>query len=211
MMSPLFPPLLATLARSGWEERLKWLRVTGLDALVLFEDPGVPGLRPLGRIERYGVETRLYGVTGTAPEVWWPQRIVPAPTPTEALRAVAATPDPLAAVAAPPMAHTPGGTVRLLSAAPDRIEMEVESGGGIAVVRRAFQPLLQARTDLGPLPTVPVDLALLGVVVPPGKHRVVLEVSAWPEVLAGAIALAAFLVVLGVLGRDRMRRTNIRR
>lgn len=170
MMSPLYPPLLVTLARSGWEERLKWLRVVGLDAIVLFEDPGIPGLRELDRVERSGVETRLYAVTGAAP-----------------------------------VAQIPGGTVRLLSMAPDRIEMEVDSGGGTAVVRRAFQPLLKARTDAGPLPTRPVDQVLLGVVVPPGKHRVTIEVSARPEILAGIAGLAALAASLVVLWRDRMR------
>jgi hypothetical protein len=93
--------------------------------------------------------------------------------------------------------------VRLLSAAPDRIEIEVESGGGVAVVRRAFQPLLVARTAGGRLPTIPADLVLLGVVVPPGKHRVVIEASAWPEILAGAVALAGFAAALAVIVAPR--------
>jgi len=203
MMSPLFAPMLATLARSGWPERTAWMRVVGLDALVLFAEPGTPGLRLLDATERYGVKTRLYGVTDPAPAVWWPQRIVPAPAPADALRAVTAGSDPIAAVAAPPVPHTPGGRVRLLSAAPDRIEIEVESGGGVAVVRRAFQPLLVARTAGRRLPTVPVDLVLLGVVVPPGRHRVVISASAWPEILAGAIALAGFAAALAVIVAPR--------
>ena len=93
--------------------------------------------------------------------------------------------------------------MRLLSAAPDRIEIEVESGGGVAVVRRAYQPLLLARTAGRRLPTVPVDLVLLGVVVPPGKHRVVIAASAWPEILAGAIALAGFAAALVIVVAPR--------
>jgi len=196
MMSPLFAPMLLTLARSGWQERMPWIRVVGLDALVLFEDPGVPDLRLLDTVERAGVETRLYAVTDPAPEVWWPRRIVPAPTSADALRIVTSSADPVAAVAAPPVPHTPGGRVRLLSAAADRIELEVESSGGVAVVRRAFQPLLVARAEGVRLRTMPVDLVLLGVVVPPGRHRVTIEVSAWPEILAGAIALAGFVAVV---------------
>ncbi len=206
MMSPLFSPMLATLARSGWPERTVWLRVAGLDALVLFADPGVPGLRLLDTTRRHGVETRLYAVTDPAPVVWWPRRIVPAPAPADALRAVTASSDPIAAVAAPPVPHTPGGRVRLLSAAPDRIEIEVESAGGVMVVRRAFQPLLVARTDGRRLSTIPVDLVLLGVVVPPGKHRVVIAASAWPEALAGAVALAGFAAALAVTSSSLSRR-----
>ncbi len=70
MMSPLFAPMLLTLARSGWQERMPWIRVVGLDALVLFEDPGVPGLRKVDEVERAGVQTRLYTVTDPAPEAW---------------------------------------------------------------------------------------------------------------------------------------------
>ncbi len=165
MMSPLFPPLLSTLARSGWPERMPWLRVLGLDALVLFEDPQVPGLRLLDAAERAGVTTRLHAVADPAPEVW-----------------------------------SPDGKVKLLSMEPDRIEIEVESGGGVAVVRRAYQQLLVARTtDGGRLPSVPADRVLLGVQVPPGKHRVTVEVSAWPEILAGAVALLGFAGALAIL------------
>jgi hypothetical protein len=203
MMSPLFAPMLATLSSSGWPERARWLRVVGMDGLVVFDEPGVPELRRLDATERSGVKTWLYTPAAPAPEVWWPQGIVAAPTPMDAVRAVTANPDPIAAVAAPPIAHLPGGRVRLLSAAADRIEIEVESAGGIAVVRRAFQPLLVARSKDRHLPTVPVNLVLLGVVVPPGRHRVTIEASAWPEILAGAVALAAFAVVLGTLWRTR--------
>ncbi|HUR02365.1 MAG TPA: hypothetical protein VM347_07495, partial [Nonomuraea sp.] len=71
---------------------------------------------------------------------------------------------------------------------PDRIELEVESDGGLAVVQRAYQPLFEAQSEGRKLRTVPVDLNLLGVEVPPGRHRVVLSVSSWPEGLAAAVA-----------------------
>ncbi|HBL29951.1 MAG TPA: hypothetical protein DD490_24190, partial [Acidobacteria bacterium] len=58
MMSPRFRPLLARLTRAPWEERARWLRVLGVQGLVLFRDPGVAALRPLDRVERYGVVTR---------------------------------------------------------------------------------------------------------------------------------------------------------
>jgi hypothetical protein len=205
MHSPLFPPMLSGLALLGWEERVRWMRSVGLQAAVLFEDPGAPGLRLLDRVERSGVDTRLYAVADPAPPVWWPRSLVPAATPGEALRAVTGTPDPLASVAvtipggtAPFPFHDPAGRVRLVSAAPDRIEIEVQGGGGVAVVRRAFQPLFTARAEGRRLATLPVNLNLLGVAVPAGRHRVVLAVSAGPEALAGGISLAV-LAALGVL------------
>lgn len=164
VMSPLYPPLLLTLARPGWPERMPWLRALGLDALVLFEDPQVPGLRLLDTAERFGVTTRLYAVADPAPEVRYP-----------------------------------GGKAKLLSMEPDRIEMEVEGNGGVVVLRRAYQQLLVARTEGRRLPTRPVDGVLLGVEIPPGKHRVTIEVSAWPEILAGAVTLIGFVGALAAL------------
>jgi hypothetical protein len=93
--------------------------------------------------------------------------------------------------------------VRLLSSAPDRIEIEIAGGGGVAVVRRAWQPLFVAREGDRRLATLPVNLNLLGVQVPAGHHRVVLEVSAWPEITAGCLALAALATALAVLGARR--------
>jgi hypothetical protein len=218
MHSPLFPPMLGGLALLGWEERVRWMRSVGLQAAVLFEDPGVPGLRLLDRTERSGVDTRLYAVAVPAPPVWWPRFLVSAATPGEALRVVTGTPDPLASVTvttggtSPLPFHDPAGRVRLISAAPDRIEIEVQGGGGVAVVRRAFQPLFTARAEGRWLATLPVNLNLLGVAVPAGRHRVVLAVSAGPEILAGGVALAALAAALaGITARGAASGSPARR
>lgn len=205
LISPLYQPMLITLSKASWSERIPWLRSVGLDALVIFSDPGVPGLRLLDQVERSGVETRLYQVENPAPRVWWPERLVPAPTSLIAAEVVSASADPVAAVAAPPQTpHRPGGRVRLLTWEPDRVEVDVESPGGVAVIRRSYHPLFEARAENGErLRMVPVNLNLVGVLVPPGKHRVTVEVSARPEITAGVIALAALAAVLAVLFRRR--------
>jgi hypothetical protein len=46
-----------------------------------------------------------------------------------------------------------------------------------------------------------VNLTQLGVEVPPGAHRVKVEVSAWPETAAGGMAILAFLGALIVARR----------
>ncbi|HWN41919.1 MAG TPA: hypothetical protein VNW71_06830, partial [Thermoanaerobaculia bacterium] len=117
-----------------------------------------------------------------------------AQSPPAALWAVSNMPDPIASVVvSEPVEHRPGGRVRLLSDEPDRIELEVEGPGGLAIVRRAWQPLFEARTDGRTdgkkLRTVLVDLNLMGIEVPAGKHRIVLEVPAWPEIAAGVVAV----------------------
>jgi len=79
---------------------------------------------------------------------------------------------------------------------PDRLEVDVWGDGGLLVLRRAFQPLFKASAGGRPLPILPVNLSLLGVEVPPGNHRVWIEVGAGPEILAGGIAILAFLTAL---------------
>ena len=198
LQSPLFTLMLYNLPRLNGMQRVNWLRALGLDALVLFEDAEVPGLRLLDRAERYGVESRLYRIENPAPEAWWPERVRVAGSPPTALWVVSNTDNPLTDVVVNEgVAHKSRGRVRLLVNEPDRIEMEVESDGGLAVVRRAYQPLFEARSEGKKLRTVPVDLNLLGVEVPPGRHRVVLSVSAWPEWLAAAMALITLAAAVG--------------
>lgn len=204
-----FKPMLDALPALDWEQRARWFRSVGLQAIVTFEDPGVPGLRLLDRAERWGVETRLYAVTDPAPAAWWPRRLLPAATPEEARRIVTLNPDPVSEVTAETtkldLPHDPAGSVRLLSSVPDRIEIETEGGGGVAVVRRAWQPLFVAHEGNRRMATLPVNLNLLGVQVPAGHHRVVLEVSAWPEITAGCAALAALAAALAILVRATRR------
>lgn len=206
LQSPLFTLMLYNMPRLNGMQRLNWLRALGLDALVLFEDADIPGLRLLDRAERYGVQSRLYRIENPAPEAWWPERVRVAGSPPTALWVVSNTVNPLTDVVVNEgVAHKSRGQVRLLVNEPDRIEMEVEGDGGLAVVRRAYQPLFVARSEGKKLRTVPVDLNLLGVEVPPGRHRVVLSVSSWPEWLAAAVALAtlacAVRLAFGLPGR----------
>jgi hypothetical protein len=48
-----------------------------------------------------------------------------------------------------------------------------------------------------------VNLTLLGVQVPPGRHRVKIEVSAGPEKAAGIVALVALLGTVGLAWKGR--------
>lgn len=206
LQSPLFSLMLFNLPRLQGPQRVNWLRVLGTDAVVLFEEVDLPGLRLLDRANRFGIQSRLYQVEGRAADAWWPDAVRVSASPPAALWAVSNLPDPLATVVVPELvAHRPGGQVRLLRNEPDRIELEVEGPGGLAIVRRAYQPLFRARAEGRRLRTVPVNLALLGVEVPPGKHRVEMDVSAWPEWVAGAVALAVLVGALSAAGLGRAR------
>jgi len=192
--------LLAPLPHRGWPERALWMRLTGVDAAVLFEEPGVPDLALVDRAERYGVESRLYAVRDPAPLAWSPRRLLVAANPAAAREAVVAAGmagDPLETAIVP--RSVPQGAGRVLavtSREPDRIEFDVEGAGGIVAVRRAFLPLYRAEAEGKALVTMPLDLALLGVAVPPGRHHVVLTISACREEIAMVIALLALLGML---------------
>ena len=200
LQSPMFTLMLYNLPRLQAAQRVNWLRVLGLDAIVLFEDVDMPGLRLMDRATRLGVESRLYRVESPAPKAWWPDEVREAKSPPAALWAVSNMRDPIASVVvSEAVEHKPGGRVRLLRDEPDRIELEVDGPGGLAIVRRAWQPLFEARAEGRKLRTVLVDLNLLGIEVPPGKHRVVAEVPAWPEWVAGGVALLTLVGAVAML------------
>jgi hypothetical protein len=193
--------LQKALQLAGWPERVNWLRVLGIER-VAFGAPAepVPGLRLVATIAHGEDRYYHYAVDDPAPEVRWPRHLIPVHDLDLAMLAVGKSPDPLATAALPAalgeLDHDPAGRVRLIASEPDRLLFEVEGGGGVAVVRRAFHPLLHARIEGGALDgrTLPLfyaDVFLTGVQVPPGHHRVVLEAAgAGPEIAAGLLALA---------------------
>jgi len=206
MSSPFYALLILNLARMDWPERVRWMRAVGLDAAVLFEDPGVAGLVPLDRAERAGVPVGLFAVEGGAPEVWWPERVIDAAHPVDALLRVARLDDPVATVAASrPVEHHPGGSARLIAATPDALTVAVDSPGGVLAVRRSYQHLWRARAGGRELPVFPLNLTLTGVEVPAGEHTVELAVSSRPEALAAAGGGAAALLCLAMAWRGRRR------
>jgi hypothetical protein len=185
------------LATAGWSERGRWLRVLGVDAAALVGAPALPDLEPLDELVRHGIRYRLVRVRDPAPAAWWPPAVAVVPGAAPATVGVAA--DPVARVVVErPVAHRPGGAVRLLAAGPDRVELDVRSPGGLLVVRRAYHPLWAARSGGARLEILPVNLTLLGVVVPAGEHRVVLAVGEGPETAAMAIALVATTAILAL-------------
>ena len=196
--SPLHSLLLFNLPKFSPAQRLRWLRVLGVDRLILLDGAAPPGLEALGRSQRLGTESWLFGVETPAPPVDWPARVEVAATPVEVLRRVSfGEDDPLLTAVVPePVEHRAGGTVTLIEERPARLVFESRSEGGLVVVRRAYQPLYRARAGEVKLRTLPVNLVLLGVVVPPGERRVVLDVGAGPEIAAAAVALATALVAL---------------
>ena len=204
LSSPLYTLLVVNLPRLGWPERMRWMRAVGVDAAVLLDDLELPGLTRLDQVDRAGVPTYLFKVEDTAPAAWWPERVEPAVNPAAAIARVASLDDPVTTViVSRPVEHRPGGTVRLLAAGPDHLELAVSGPGGVVAIRRSYQQLWTARAGDRELPIIPLNLTLMGVEVPPGDHRVRLDVSAWPEGLAGGIAVVAAACSLLTFGWRR--------
>jgi len=202
IFSPLSARLDVEIRRLDWPRRAAWLRRLGADALVeRASDPARVPLPQLAAHTEFGVETRLRAIPEPAPLLRWPRRVEMEPDPHAAVARLGEERDPLALALVPEaVAHEPGATVTLVAAAPDRIEAEVSGDGGLLVVRRAFLPLYRAGTAEGePLATLPADVALLGVVVPPGTHRVTIAIDSVPERVAGLLAVLAALGLLALL------------
>jgi hypothetical protein len=197
LYSPLSASVLLHLPRLDADARANWMRTLGAGAAVLPETPATSRLQLLAVGERFGGSSRFLAVRDPAPAAWWPRSVTAARSAGQAFQYVSRAADPVAdVIAARPVAHHPGARVSVREETPDRIAVDVWGDGGLLVLRRAFQPLYRATAGGRPLPTVPVNLCLLGVEVPPGSHRVWVEVSPGPEALAGGIA---GLVLLGAL------------
>src|SRR3954471_7743483 len=204
LYSPLSALVLIHLPGLDWKSRANWFRALGVEAAVLEETPETPNLQPRLTQERFGAASHLFTVVSPAPVAFWPRSVRAAAHPADAFRAVSLAPDPVAdAVTDRPVPHVPGAKVRVVSDTPDRCEVEISGGGGLLVLRRAYQPLYRATAEGKRLQTLAVDLALLGVQVPPGKHLVEITASAGPEKLAVLVALAGLLGTLGLAWKGR--------
>jgi hypothetical protein len=195
--SPMSVFLSMNLEGLDGDARANWMRVLGVQAAVMEETPLTRNLFLAGEQERFGGVSRLFVVRDPAPTAVWPRSVTAAVNPPDAFRIVSLSPDPVLDVAAArPVAHQPGATVKLLQETPDLLEAEVSGDGGLLVLRRTYQPLYRASSGDTVLETLPVNLALLGVEVPPGTHRVRVEASSGPEVTAGIVGLLVFAISL---------------
>lgn len=196
--TPYYTLLQRNLAGLGWHARARWMQIAGVDYAVLYGDPADPDLELLDSDRHEGYEARLYRVRDPAPLAFWPRTVASASNPVEALGMVPGRPALERAIAAEALTQDPAGIVTVERAAPDRIELRVRGGGGLAVVRRAYHPLWRATVDGQPAAVESADLVLTGIPVPAGEHRVVLAASGGPEALAGLAACIAALALLWV-------------
>jgi hypothetical protein len=101
------------------------------------------------------------------------------------------------------------GRVRVLRRGPESLEAAVDSTvGGVLVVQRALLPIWRGSVDGAPVELEPADLYRIGLIVPPGRHRVRLWVDRQPLRLASGAAALGLLGLCGWAGRHLRRRTR---
>ncbi|MEE2777119.1 MAG: hypothetical protein VYE73_10230 [Acidobacteriota bacterium] len=131
----------------------------------------------------------------------------------EAFNEVTHGDDPLAypvVIGVPP---TQGrGRVEFVSAAPDRLIVQVSSEGGTLAVRRSYNPIWRARTADGSedLEIRQLNLVLLGVTVLAGAHEVVIDVDPTVDRIATVFAILALAGCLALAVSRRRRQPRMR-
>ncbi len=203
MSSPLSVYVARNLTQASWPVRLRWLERLGVGWMVRAGDAEMEGFERVESAEQWGVTISLYRVLAPAARVRWPEQVEVAASPVEAYARISLAPvDAATSVASRAVEHHPGARLETVEWNTERVEVKVVGGGGLLVLGRAYQPLWRARlADGTPLRTQPVDVALLGVEVPAGEQRVVIDVDGRPETVAGGLSLllAAALVAVSLL------------
>lgn len=207
MSSPLSVFVARNLTQASWPVRLRWLERLGVGWMVRAGDAEMEGFERVESAEQWGVTISLYRVLAPAARVRWPEQVEVAASPVEAYARISLAPlDAATSVASRAVDHHPGARLETVEWSTGRIEVKVAGDGGLLVLDRAYQPLWRARlADGTPLRTQPVDVELLGVEVPAGEQRVVIDVDGRPETVAGGLSLllAAALVAVSFLPASR--------
>lgn len=206
--SPLHVFLMRNLQLGTWPGRVRWLSRLGVHWVIRFDMEEIEGLERIQRMEQFGVPTVLLRVPDPAPPLRWPEKLLWTDNPIWAY-VVAANGDlPLEdALVSRQVAHEPGGRLELIEREPDRWVFDVDSRGGLAVLQTAWHPIWKARLEDGTaLATQAAEIALMGIEVPPGRHRVTVEIPRRAEKIAGGVALAALILAIVLAGRGSQKR-----
>lgn len=192
--------LMLQLSRADWSARMEWLRRMGAEYLASLEEVPPGDFWRLVAFERGDADSQpawLYQIQGSLPLASWPARLLVTPSALETFKLLSQAKNRDASVV--PIGLRQGsGSVEVISEGPDRIELKTGGEGGLVVVRRAFLPLWKARLhDHSRLQVLPVDVTLLGVVVPPGEQQVALSVDELPEKAALAISWLGIACLAG--------------
>jgi hypothetical protein len=175
------------LRQRSWEKRLKWLRAANVRAVIAGDvPPETPGLSPVYVEASAGVPVTLWRVEDALPGVRRAGRVVIADSVNATVDAFEdAGFDPAtdvvvhakdSGVASP--ARDASAQARVAEDGADRLAVETSGERpGILRVDRSFTPRVTAAVDGRPATVYAADLNLIGIPVPRGRSRVVIELA----------------------------------
>jgi hypothetical protein len=175
---------------------LPLIRSFGLETLVRYRDGEYQGVPMEGAVPRFYLASRVNFLpdrrerwAAAADSRWDPLVTVLSARPIS--RAALPSADDVPS-------DRPYGRIRVLEDEADHQSLEIESKGGVLVTSELFYPGWEARIDGDPAPVLELNLALRGVLLPPGSHRVDwIYRPTWLPAAWAASALAA-IVALGL-------------
>ena len=95
-----------------------------------------------------------------------------------------------------PAGDTIAGSVRLVAESPHALSLAVRADEpAMLVIRDAYDPSWKAAVDGRTVPVFPIDVAMRGLAVPPGDHRVELWFDSAPFRIGSIISLASVALV----------------
>lgn len=171
---------------------------------------GMHALRSRMVVERFRAAPAKYVRLHCSRPAWFVTRVVPAGTIYEeaAILESAAFDETTSAVAARPMPVSPARLLNYRERG-QSIEMDVEAAGpALLVVNQTYFRSWMAMSGITDLPIMPVDIDRLGVVVPPGRHHLVLRFGRFRGAVAAAWALSALTLLGALLVQVRDRRAG---
>lgn len=176
------------LSQRSWGRRVKWLRAGAVTSVIASDVPAdTPGLAPVLVEASVGVPVTLWRLTAPLPGVRRLSRVVPAGSVSETVALFERDDfDPMTdvvvygkeATALASGERDPSATARVLQDGADRLEIET-SGARPAVlhVDRSFTPRVAARVNGLEVTVLVADLHLIGVPVPSGEARVLVNLA----------------------------------
>jgi hypothetical protein len=176
------------LRQRSWEKRLKWLRAAGVRAVIAMDvEPETRGLSPVYVEGSAGVPVTLWRVEDALPGARRAGRVVVADSINATVEAfedagfdpatdvVVHTKDAASVASA---VRDPSAFARVTEDGPDRLVLETSGERpGILRVDRSFTPRVAATVDGRPAKVYAADLHLIGVPVPVGNSRVVIDLA----------------------------------
>jgi len=174
--------------QAPWDRRLKWLRAAGVHAVIAADVPAeTPGLAPVYVEGSAGVPVTLWRVTDPLPGLRRAGRVVVA----DSISATVSTFedagfDPATdvvvhakdAASVASALRDASADVTVTENGADRLVVETSGDrAGILRVDRSFTPRATATVNGKPATVYAADLNLIGVPVPAGKSRVVIDLA----------------------------------